>query len=78
MTQQIGFSEIVYDAKKKQTRRDVFLAVKETIVPCARLVALIAPRYPTSGRPPLGIERMRHLQARSVRWRPSSMARSRA
>jgi len=61
MTQQISFSEIEYDAKKKQTRRDVFLAKMETIVPFARLVALIAPHYPTSGRrgrPPLGIERM--------------------
>jgi IS5 family transposase len=57
MTQQISFSEIEYDAKKKQTRRDVFLAKMETIVPFARLVALIAPHYPTSGRrgrPPLG------------------------
>ncbi len=56
MTQQIRFSEIEYDAKKK-TRRDVFLAKMETIVPFARLVALIAPHYPTSGRrgrPPLG------------------------
>ena len=61
MTQQISFSEIEYDAKKKQTRRDLFLAKMETIVPFARLVALIVPHYPTSGRrgrPPLGIERM--------------------
>ena len=60
MTQQISFSEIEYDAKKKQTRRDVFLAKMETIVPFARLVALIAPHYPTSGRrgrPPLGKRR---------------------
>ncbi len=63
ISQQIGFSGIEFDAKKK-TRRDLFLAKMETIVLFARLVTLIAPHYPTSGRrgrPPLDIERMRRM-----------------
>lgn len=61
MRKQVSFSEIEYSAKKKQTRRDLFLAKMETVVPFARLVAVIAPHYPVAGRrgrPPIGIERM--------------------
>ena len=61
MKKQMSFSEVEYGAKKKQTRRDLFLAKMEAVVPWARLVAVIAPHYPTSGRrgrPPIGIERM--------------------
>jgi len=57
---QISFSEMEYGAKKKQTRRDVFLAKMESVVPWARLKAVIEPFYPKGqrGRPPIGLERM--------------------
>ena len=47
--------------KKKRTRREMFLADMERIVPWARLEAAIAPSYPRSGRvgrPPIGVPRM--------------------
>lgn len=42
------------------TRRDVFLAEMNAVVPWARLVAVIQPVYPSGnrGRPPIGLERM--------------------
>ena len=36
--------------KRKRTRRDKFLAGRNTLVPWARLTAVIEPLYPTSGR----------------------------
>ena len=39
-----------YAVKKKRTRREKFLAEMERLVPWARLVAVIEPRYPKSGR----------------------------
>jgi len=46
--------------KKKQTRRDKFLADMEQVVPWARLVELLQSLYPRGerGRPPIGLERM--------------------
>src|SRR5215210_5243583 len=60
MNQQMSFAQAEYAGKKKTTRRERFLAEMERVVPWARLVALIAPHYPTGrrGRPPIGIERM--------------------
>ena len=58
---QISFSEAEYAKKKKQTRREVFLAKMEQVVPWSRLMEVIAPHYPKSGkrgRPPIGLERM--------------------
>ncbi len=58
---QTSFSELEYAAKKKQTRRDRFLAEIEAMTPWAVLVNTIAPHYPSSGgcgRPPIGLERM--------------------
>ena len=59
--QQQSFSQIEYEAKKKRTRRDIFLAKMEGVVPWSRLLAVIEPHYPKSGkrgRPPIGLERM--------------------
>src|SRR5579872_5630202 len=49
-----------YAGKKKQTRRDRFLAEMEQVVPWARLVDRLRPFYPKGerGRPPVGLERM--------------------
>ena len=57
---QTSFSELEYAAKKKQTRRDRFLAEIEAVTPWAVLVNTIAPYYPSGGcgRPPIGLERM--------------------
>ena len=49
-----------YEQYRKPTRRDVFLATMEEIVPWAELCAVIEPHYPKAGngRPPVGLERM--------------------
>jgi IS5 family transposase len=51
-----------YFDKGKKTRREVFLAEMEQVVPWARLQGLIEPHYPSGspagGRPPLPLERM--------------------
>jgi transposase, IS5 family len=60
MQWQGSFSQAEYAGKKKQTRRDKFLAEMEQVVPWARLVARLQPLYPRGerGRPPIGLERM--------------------
>lgn len=58
---QTSFSELEYAAKKRQTRRDRFLADIEAITPWGSLVQVIAPHYPRNhgaGRPVVGLERM--------------------
>jgi transposase, IS5 family len=58
---QVSFAQAEYDKKKKPTRREIFLAKMEQVVPWARLMEVIAPHYPKSGergRPPIGLERM--------------------
>ncbi len=49
-----------YEQYRKPTRRDVFLASMEQIVPWAELCSVIEPHYPKpgNGRPPVGLERM--------------------
>ena len=63
MRWQGSFAEAEYAGKKKQTRRDKFLAEMEQVVPWARLVARLQPFYPKGerGRPPVGLERMLRL-----------------
>jgi transposase, IS5 family len=60
MQRQGSFAEVEYGAKKKQTRRDRFLAEMERVVPWSRLVERLAPLYPKGerGRPPIPLERM--------------------
>jgi IS5 family transposase len=58
---QMSFAGAEYAGKKRQTRREKFLAEMETVVPWARLEALIESHYPKSGnvgRPPIGLSRM--------------------
>jgi IS5 family transposase len=58
---QTSFSELEYSLKKKQTRRDRFLAEIEAVTPWAVLEKTVAPFYPSSGgrgRPPIGLARM--------------------
>ncbi len=58
---QTSFSDLEYAGKKKQTRRERFLAQLEALTPWAQLEAALAPFYPAGkgpGRPPLGLSRM--------------------
>ena len=47
---QTSFASITYQSKKRQTRREKFLAEMDQVVPWAALVALIEPHYPKAGR----------------------------
>ena len=57
---QPSFAHSEYAGKKKVTRRDIFLAEMDAVVPWLLLVGLVEPFYPNGkrGRPPVGIERM--------------------
>ena len=43
---QLGFASLDYAAKKKRTKREVFPAEMDRVVPWNRLEAVIAPHYP--------------------------------
>ncbi len=60
MQRQGSFAQAEYAGKKKQTRRDRFLAEMEEVVPWTRLVARLRPFYAKGerGRPPKKLERM--------------------
>lgn len=49
-----------FEQYRRPTRRDVFLATMNEIVPWQELCAVIEPHYPKAGngRPPIGLERM--------------------
>src|SRR5450631_2708583 len=47
---QMSFGDAEYDGKRKQTRREVFLAEMEQVVPWKSLLDLIEPLYPMPGR----------------------------
>ena len=58
---QVSFAQAEYDKKRKRTRRELFLEKMEQVVPWDRLIEVIEPHYPKSGkrgRPPIGLERM--------------------
>ncbi|MFM9425877.1 hypothetical protein RCH10_002316 [Variovorax sp. GrIS 2.14] len=60
---QLSFAGAEYALKKKRTRREKFLSEMDRVVPWARLIAVIEPLYPTSGRvgrQPIGVLRMLH------------------
>nr|WP_289405632.1 IS5 family transposase [Xanthomonas campestris]MDM7712351.1 IS5 family transposase [Xanthomonas campestris pv. campestris] len=48
---QLTFGDAEGLGKRKQTRREIFLAEMEQVVPWQQLLGLIAPHYPVSGRP---------------------------
>ena len=47
---QLSFSDAEHAGKRKQTRRELFLAEMEHVVPWTSLLAQIAPHYPKAGR----------------------------
>ena len=48
---QLTFGDAEGLSKRKQTRREIFLAEMEQVVPWQQLLGLVAPHYPVSGRP---------------------------
>ncbi len=62
MRKQPAFPGLRHAMKKKQTRREKFLAEMEEVVPWTRLLALIEPHYPKrgarGGRPPMPLQTM--------------------
>ena len=60
MIHQSSFSHAEFAAKKKITRREIFLARMDEVIPWKQLLAVIEPHYPKGkrGRPPVGLERM--------------------
>lgn len=62
MPKQPAFPGLRDAMKEKVTRRELFLAEMDAVVPRGRLLALIAPHYPKSGpkggRPPMPLETM--------------------
>lgn len=58
---QATFAESEFEAYRKTTRREQFLAEMDRVVPWQELCALVEPVYPKSegpGRPTIGLERM--------------------
>jgi IS5 family transposase len=57
---QMSFGDSEYAGKKKRTRREVFLAEMDKVVPWKALLSLIEPAYPKAGRgrPPYALETM--------------------
>jgi transposase, IS5 family len=54
------FAALAYANKKKQTRREKFLAEMQQVVPWEKLLQVVEQHYPKAGqgRPPLGLEKM--------------------
>jgi IS5 family transposase len=57
---QLSFGDAEYAGKRKQTRREIFLAEMELVVPWKSLLGLIEPFYPEAGngRPPYPLPTM--------------------
>ena len=49
MTDQLSFASLDFAAKKKRTKREMFLAEMGAIVPWSKLESLIEPHYPKLG-----------------------------
>jgi IS5 family transposase len=60
MDKQQTFASAAWSQKGKVTRRERFLAEMDAVIPWSRLVGLIEPHYPSTGkgRPPHDLERM--------------------
>src|SRR6476660_9620634 len=61
MLGQASFSDLEYASKKRRTRRELFLAEMDVVVPWPELLAVVEPHYPRAGgrgRPPVGLASM--------------------
>ncbi|MDR1230275.1 MAG: transposase, partial [Spirochaetaceae bacterium] len=68
MQKQMTFSDVEYGARKRMSRREIFLDMMDGIVPWQTLAALIEPWYFSGarGRPPAGIEVMLRMYFLSI------------
>ncbi len=66
---QLTFGDAEGLGKRKQTRREIFLAEMEQVVPWQQLLGLIAPHYPVS---PMSASRNRSASSSSTcrTWTP--------
>ena len=48
--EQATFAELEHDTKKRRTRREVFLAKMDALIPRERLEKRVEPFYPKAGR----------------------------
>ena len=75
MPKQPAFPSLRNAMKKKVTRRELFLAQMDVVVPWGRLLALIEPQYPKAGpkggRPPMALEVMHPLPGPGQEPRPA-------
>jgi IS5 family transposase len=55
---QTTFASLTFDAKKKRTRREVFLEEMDQVMLWPMLEAIIEPHYPKAGRPPMPLGTM--------------------
>ena len=57
---QLSFSDVEYGAKRKKTKREIFLAEMDSVVPWDSMIKLIEPVYPKSavGRPAYALSSM--------------------
>ena len=57
---QLSFSDVEYGAKRKKTKREIFLAEMDSVVPWDSMIKLIEPVYPKSavGRPAYALPSM--------------------
>ncbi|OLI80262.1 hypothetical protein IXO189_00500, partial [Xanthomonas oryzae pv. oryzae] len=65
---QLTFGDAEGPVNRKQTRREIFLAEMEQVVPWQQLRVLIAPHSPVSGRPgrqPYALATMWRIPVRS-------------
>src|SRR4029077_3842949 len=61
MLGQASFSDLEYANKKRRTRRELFLAEMDAVVPWPELLGVVEPHYPRTGgrgRPPVGLASM--------------------
>jgi IS5 family transposase len=58
--EQKSFSDLAWEGKKKRTRREVFLAQMDAVIPWERLLRRVEPYYPKGegGRPPMPLRVM--------------------
>jgi transposase, IS5 family len=82
---QLSFASLDFAAKKKRTKRDVFLAEMAAVVPWGALEAVIEPHYPKIGPkggrrpfpPATMLREERRAAVRPLRARQHFLARSR-
>ncbi len=58
--EQKTFASLAWESKKKQTKRERFLAEMDAVIPWKKLLKVIEPHYPKAGngRPPMELETM--------------------